>query len=72
MTATAIAAMMDLRDLRDGRGMIIATITITHIIMITDMAKAKGKRERGVRMHMRRCRRLRVVGLRRTVDIVGR
>lgn len=64
MIARAIAAMTDLRDLREGR----VGIMDMDMIIITDMERGKGRRERGVRMRTRRCPKLRVVGLRRRAE----
>jgi hypothetical protein len=67
MVAIVIVGTMDLRDLRDGRG-----IAIIITVMGMEEEKGKGKTERGVRTHMRRYPRLRVVGLRRRADIERR
>jgi len=66
----AILEMMDLRGRREGKGMDVGTGIIITMTMIMGMARrrmGKARGERGVRMLMKRCPRIRVED-RRTRD----
>jgi hypothetical protein len=66
MIARAIAAMMDVRDPREGKVVLIHTGM--DITMITEMGRARARREHGVRMLMRRYLKLSVAVLRRRAE----
>ena len=62
MIVTAIAAMMALRDRRGGKDadIIMITITIKGVEMVKGRVVERGREECGVRMHMKKCLRIKM------------